>query len=307
MENERQPRIYAGISIFAIVILLLLYAAAPMQRAFGIYGLLLTELMILACALIPVFIFKYDIRKIIPIKLPKLRQVFGVLLLWVGTLLAGYLVSYITMYLFPDKMLELTNALGDYLTAAPILVSLFVSALMPAICEETLCRGFIQNSFSDIKNKWLIIALVGILFGIFHMSLLRFMPTMILGFALAYIMYETKNIILPMMFHFTNNAFSLILTYAAPAITTDVDLELMSSASSMYVGIILIFCTVVPWLLIAGSRLIKSKEENAQRQLNTKMFLIAGLISVFCFIAGIVITVLGTVVLANDMTILSMS
>lgn len=294
MDKDRQPRIDGGFIVFAIAILLLLYAAAPMQRALGLSGLLLTELMLFLCALIPIFILKYDIRKVFPIKLPKPRQVFGVLLLWVGTLLTGYLVSYITMYLFPEKMSELTQALGDYLTTAPILVSLFISALMPAICEETLCRGFIQYSFSSVKNKWLIIALVGILFGIFHMSLLRFMPTMILGFALAYIMYETKNIILPVIFHFTNNAFSLLLTYAAPSSTAVVDAELISSVSSMYIGIILVFCTAVPWLLIAGARLIKSKEENAQRQRKPKMYLIALLISALCFIAGIGITALST-------------
>lgn len=307
MEKERPPKFYAGFIVFAVVIVLLLFAAAPMQHALGIYGLFLTELMLLVCALISVLIFKYDIRKVLPMKLPRLRQVFGVLFLWAGALFLGYFCIFITMVLFPEAMTGLSKALGDYLTDAPILVSLVISALMPAICEEALCRGFIQYSFGGIKYKWLIIVLVGVLFGIFHMSLLRFMPTMILGFALAYIMYETRNILLPMLFHFTNNAVSVAMTYALPPAADSVDAGLISSAALLYIGVILLLGVAVPWLFIAGSRLLKSKEENAQKQLSRRTILAAGLISAFCFIAGIGTAVFGTGVIMKDMTILNMS
>ena len=141
MENVGKPKLYKGLIVFAAVILLLLFAAAPMQHALGITGLLLTELMLLICALAAVFIFRYDIRKVIPLRLPKLRQVLGVLLLWAGALLTGYLFIFITMVVFPKEMTDVSKAIGDYVTDAPILVSLVITALMPALAAFWTVSG----------------------------------------------------------------------------------------------------------------------------------------------------------------------
>jgi membrane protease YdiL (CAAX protease family) len=306
MITERQPRFYIGLIVFAAVMLLLILAAPPIQSSLGIYGLLLTELVIAACGVVPVFLLRYDIREVIPIRLPKLRQVFGVLLLWVGALFTVYLVTYLTLYLFPYQLYEVSKALGDYLTDAPFFVSLLISAVMPAVCEEILCRGFIQYTFSGLKNKWLIIGVIGVLFGIFHWSPFRFAPTMLLGLMLAYIMFETRNLALPVIFHFTNNAFTLAISYASPSGTAAIDPEMLSTNSVMYVGVILFFCTAVPWLLIAGSRLLKTMEENTPRRLKNKTLIAATIVSAFCFLTGIGITMLGTGTAMNGLKILDM-
>lgn len=306
MIQEKQPKFYIGLIVFAAAMLLLLFAAPPIQASLGIYGLLLTEMLILACGVTPVFTLGYDIRLVLPVSRPRLHQVFGVLLLWIGSLLSAYLAAYITMYLSPDKMFEVSKAIGDYLTGAPLLVSLFISAVMPAVCEETLCRGFIQYTFGGLKNKWLVIAVIGVLFGIFHWSPFRFAPTMILGFALAFIMYETRNIVLPMLFHFINNGATLLLSYAMPSGAGAADPALMSQASAMLIGVFLFFGAAVPWLLIAGARLLKPRDENIQKPLNNKTYIAATVISVFCFLTGIGITVLGSGAVINGMKILDM-
>ena len=38
---------------------------------------------------------------------------------------------------------------------------------------------------------------MGIIFGIFHLDFVRFIPTAVLGAALTYVMLETDNILLP--------------------------------------------------------------------------------------------------------------
>lgn len=304
--NERQPKLYAGLIVFAVTMLLLLLAAPPIQASLGIYGLLLTEIIIFACGVVPVFILGYDLRLVLPVSRPGLRQVAGVLLLWIGTLLTAYLAAYITMYLFTDKMYEVSKALGDYLTDAPLLVSLFISAVMPAVCEETLCRGFIQYTFGGLKNKWLVIAVIGVLFGIFHWSPFRFVPTMLLGFALAYIMHETRNIVLPALFHFTNNGVTLLMSYAMPSGAGAADPALLSQASAVLIGVILFFGTAIPWLLIAGARLLKPKDENKLNPLKNKTFIVATVISAFCFLTGIGTTVLGAGAMMSGMKILDM-
>lgn len=304
MIQEKRPRFYIGLIVFAMAMLLLLFAAPPLQASLGIYGLLLTEIMILACGVIPVLTLGYDIRLVLPVSRPKRRQVFGVLLLWIGTLLTAFLAAYIIMYFFPDKMFEVSKAIGDSLTDAPLPVSLFISAVMPAVCEETLFRGFIQYTFGGLKSKWPVIAVIGVLFGVFHWNPFRFAPTMLLGFALTFIMCETRNIVLPMLFHFINNGVTLSFQYAAPSGAGAVDPTLLSQASAVLVGVILIFGAAVPWLMIAGSRLLKPRDENIQNPLKNKTFIAATVISAFCFLTGTGITVLDTGSMMSGMKIM---
>jgi membrane protease YdiL (CAAX protease family) len=306
-EKKRAPKLYAGFIVFAAAVLLLIFAAAPVQNALGLTGLLLTELMILACAVAAVFVFRYDIRKALPIKRPKARQVFGVLLLWVGTLLAAYLFSMLSLLVAPQEMSRLSKALGTFMTNAPFLLSLLVSALAPAVCEEALCRGVILHSFSGLKRKWLTIALVGVLFGMLHLSLLRFLPTAALGLTLSYIMVETKNLVLPAILHFTNNAFALSLAYITAPNMASVDPELLSGASTVSAGMILVLCAAVPWLLIAGSRLLHTKEENAQRPLKNRVMALGAVVSAVCILAGFIALILGSVSVMGRMKVLDLS
>jgi membrane protease YdiL (CAAX protease family) len=194
MEIMKKPKIYAAFIVFAAAVLMLLFVAAPIQTALGTWGLVLTEIIIAVLAIISVYIFGYDLREALPVKVPKLRQVFGVLLLWAGALLVGLLASMFTMMLFPDDMYQLSKALGDFLTEGPLLLAFISASLFPAVCEEILCRGFMQYSLGGFRRQWLVIILVGVLFGMLHLSPYRIAPTMILGITLAYIMAVTKTL-----------------------------------------------------------------------------------------------------------------
>jgi hypothetical protein len=134
---------------------------------------------------------------------------------------------------------------------------------MPAICEEALCRGLIQYSFGGLRRKWLTVLIVGILFGIMHLDFYRFLPTMLLGLAMAYIMAETRNLLLPMLFHFINNAWSTVLSWATAPLTESLQTQSLSDSSGFLIGGSLLVCAVVPWLLIFGARPDKAERSAA--------------------------------------------
>ncbi len=91
-------------------------------------------------------------------------------------------------------------------------------ALVPAICEETLFRGFILSAFRDKKTfgqkneKHVMFAIVGsgILFGIMHLDFIRIIPTSILGMVMAYNVYKSKSIFTSVGIHFFNNLLSVL-------------------------------------------------------------------------------------------------
>lgn len=99
-------------------------------------------------------------------------------------------------------------------SATGLLVNLFMIAVLPAIGEELLFRGVVQQLFRRmIRNGHIAIILTAILFSAFHMQFFGFFPRFLLGLALGYAFYFSGNIWMPILMHFVNNAFSVVAAY----------------------------------------------------------------------------------------------
>lgn len=93
------------------------------------------------------------------------------------------------------------NGIGEYL------MSLFVIAVMPAISEELIFRGGLQNLLTRwLRSPWISIAITSILFSAIHFSWYGFLSRAVLGALLGIIFHGTGNILLNMLAHFLNNA-----------------------------------------------------------------------------------------------------
>lgn len=285
---------YQGIAVFILVILATLFIAAPIQRKWGMYGVALTEIIILLLAVVPAILLKADLKEIFPVKKPLLRQIFGVLIMWIGSYFVVILITLVTGYLFPEGLAKVSNTIQNTFTSIPMWAAFFIIAVMPAICEEALHRGFILSSLASIKNKWTIVLCMGVIFGIFHLDLYRFLPTAVLGMAMSYIMIETKNMLLPMLFHFINNALSTVASFTTKpqASSTGVNSQAMLYAIAAY----LIIGAIVPFLLLSGSRLIHRKEAadetediTMKRKRKNKAIIAAALCSALMILLGVVL------------------
>ena len=92
---------------------------------------------------------------------------------------------------------------GDYM------LGLVIMGLLPALCEETLFRGGLQNFLTRSTQKpWLAILIVSVLFSAVHFSFYGFLPRMLLGVALGLIYYYTGSLWLSILAHFFNNAIA---------------------------------------------------------------------------------------------------
>ncbi len=105
------------------------------------------------------------------------------------------------------KMLQM-DGIGD------LIVNLIIIALIPAIGEELLFRGVIQNELvKKIKNPHVAIFLASAIFSGFHMQIQGFLPKLIIGLVLGYAYYWTKSIWYPMVIHFVNNGLQTVLLF----------------------------------------------------------------------------------------------
>ena len=259
-----QPRWWMGVLWFAVVIAVEVFTFGPIQYALGMAGLVVTELILLAMAVIPAIVMKWNLKEVFSVRLPKIRQIIGAWVIWGGAFLLMLSVNMIIMYLFPEQMASTSSSLNSFITSVGPVVGFLIIAVSPAICEEALCRGLLQYTFRDVKSKVIVVAAMGVIFGVFHMDPVRILGTGILGAAIAYVMLETKNILLPMLMHFTNNALSAIATFSTSneAVSEELvaeSMEMMSS-STAFIGVYVMMAAAAPVLLLIGAALIHERK-----------------------------------------------
>ena len=97
--------------------------------------------------------------------------------------------------------------------ASPL--TLLLIAVTPAVCEEALFRGPILRGLRTRLSPLGAAVLTGLLFGLFHGDVWRFVPTALLGVGLSAIALASDSIVPAMVAHFVNNACLLVLARAA--------------------------------------------------------------------------------------------
>ncbi|MBR1865478.1 MAG: CPBP family intramembrane metalloprotease, partial [Lachnospiraceae bacterium] len=114
---------------------------------------------------------------------------------------------------FPENSSSVNEEFVTMLEGVPFVAALLLIALMPAVCEEMMFRGYLYAAFRQKMGMTRVILLVSLLFGFSHMSLIRFLPTMLLGIALAYARYRSDSLLVSALMHFLNNAYSVCILY----------------------------------------------------------------------------------------------
>ncbi len=98
--------------------------------------------------------------------------------------------------------------LGDYF------FTLLVIALAPAIVEEALFRGGLQQLLEKwFRNATVAIIVTSILFSAIHGSYYGFLSRFALGIMLGLLFYYSRNIWLNILMHFINNAIAVTQLY----------------------------------------------------------------------------------------------
>ncbi len=136
------------------------------------------------------------------------------------------------------------DSIGEYF------ISVIVIALLPAVFEETLFRGGIQNLLSRwFKLPVFSIVLTAIIFSAVHGSYLGFLSRFALGFVLGWFYYRTGNIWLNIIAHFFNNAMAVTSLYFSTRIGQKVDPSKMEEHFPLWIGLASIAAVVGLFIL----------------------------------------------------------
>jgi membrane protease YdiL (CAAX protease family) len=146
-----------------------------------------------------------------------------------------------------DLMAQMTDAVTSFNTIGELMIALLVMAVLAGIGEELVFRGMIQNElWRGSNNIHLAIWASAFIFSAIHVQFFGFVPRLLLGALFGYLYYWSGNLIVPMIAHFVNNAFGVVMRYLynIKAITTDVE-DVESAPWSLVV-----VCVVVAGLLL---------------------------------------------------------
>lgn len=174
-----------------------------------------------------------DVSDIISVKLPEYLELilFSIGIIILIPLLQSYLYiqNYFIEYIAAnsemvnsiknlfDSLNELVDKTYGNLLKADSVPEMFfviiVIAIVPAISEEVMFRGYIQRSFEfKMKPVWAVL-ITAFFFGVYHFNPYGLFPLIALGFYFGFAAYISKSLIVPMFLHFLNNFGAVILYF----------------------------------------------------------------------------------------------
>ncbi len=140
---------------------------------------------------------------------------------------------------------HLTSIVLDFNGGTNLLITIFVTAVVPGITEEVFFRGILQGQLQRAFTKpQHAILLSAVLFSFFHLQFYGFVPRLVLGILLGYLSFRSGNLWYPIIGHVTNNLFGLLTAFL-------IDPHILESASTSWLSwILLVPATAITFVLL---------------------------------------------------------
>lgn len=118
-----------------------------------------------------------------------------------------------------EAMLEAQEAQIERLMRALILHGelpflLLYMAVAPAVAEELFFRGALQTQLVRMMNPHLAVWLSAFIFSAIHLQVYGFLPRLLLGAVMGYLVLWTGRLAPAVWAHFLNNAYATLMAYA---------------------------------------------------------------------------------------------
>lgn len=99
-------------------------------------------------------------------------------------------------------------------TVIDLAVNLILIAIIPALAEELLFRGCVQQVMKEwFRNVHVAIWVTAFIFSFIHFEFYGFLPRLLLGAMLGYLFYWSGSLWVPIIAHTLNNGLQVLLSY----------------------------------------------------------------------------------------------
>jgi len=226
LRPREMPTAGLALALFLLLLMGLFYGATWLQQWRLLPGLLITEWGILLLGTVGfLWFFRINLRQTLSLRLPRPGGLLGSVLCAGGAMLLLIQVQswhQRVLPMPPEFAEELERLFSGNESTGGLLWLLFVIALSPAICEEVVFRGALLSGLRQRLSGPAVIVVVGLLFGVFHLSVFKLLPTALLGALLTYLVYRGGSIVYSMVAHSINNGIAVLLATGRLPISEEV-------------------------------------------------------------------------------------
>jgi hypothetical protein len=146
-------------------------------------------------------------------------------------------------------------------TGHDLAVNIMMIAILPALGEEFLFRGVLQQLFIEwTKSKHIGVILGAFLFSFIHFQFYGFMPRFLLGLYFGYLMLWSSSIWIPVAGHFVNNGMAVLYYHFAAKPMGETTMDKIgaepSSNYALYISVLLVF--VILFLIYQNEKMRKT-------------------------------------------------
>ena len=259
LSTQAKWKPWKGVLLFVIAFAWLIIGSIASVFT-GTFSTLVIQIGFLVIAVAACLINKTPLKEVFPVGKITARDFFGTVLMWMGALPLGLLSAVAVGKIMPQSFENVTSGLTE-ITTASVVIGFISAVLCPPICEEAIMRGAVLSNFRGVKKDWIIVVVIGIMFGILHTDPVRFLNTSLMGGCLAYLMVKRNNFILPAIFHFINNmvtiGLSMLSTMSALQEGVTITASESTAAAIDALPSLMLFACLSPMLLVLGVHLIK--------------------------------------------------
>lgn len=305
--NKKKLKPYHGILAVVLTALFLFLINPLLFGGMGLAGTLLGELTFLVLAVVITAAARADFKEVFPVRRPHGFTLLGMLFMWGAVYVSVLAVTMALSYFFPQEVYEASAGLSQEIMNSSLLAGIVIVSIAPAVCEEAVFRGVFLNSLSGMKRKWLVIVIVGCIFGAFHGSVWKFIPTAALGMLMTYLVLETHNLFYSGLLHLVNNLVPVLLLFSLQfflqsaggysAAVSEVSQMQIPLAS---VAIYLLMAASAPFVFYIGRYFVRRGERGYEGEIfrrdNRKSLMILIVLTVVIVIAGILLFLLSFIV-----------
>ncbi|RMD84419.1 MAG: CPBP family intramembrane metalloprotease [Lentisphaerae bacterium] len=265
--QKKVPEPSLGLLFAAFVWVVYLYLGSILQSADLFWGLTFSQIAFLLLPVIATIYFaRFSWRATLSLNRPPLRGVGAAILCGTTTWLTIVpLVMAIQNMFLPEPPAireAMERLISGQLHGIPFAARLFLFALLPAVCEELFFRGFVLGALRHRLKPFHAIVITGLIFGFYHISIYRMLPTAIIGILAGWFLLRSNSIFCTILFHFLHNATSLcVVTWLHQH--PDMREEQLIRVTTVVPAMLLFLCGI--WLL----KQKKSPQKNDDYDLQT--------------------------------------
>jgi sodium transport system permease protein len=241
-DSSAQTTAGHAIALFAVAFVLWFFVFTWLQRWQLIAGLLLSQWVGFGGL---VFVYARTIgrpvRAVLFFRRPRLSALGGATLIGLS--------AWVVLGVLADRVMPPPRELVEQMRklirpddgSRSLIVSLLALAATPALCEEALFRGPILRGFRQRFSAPAACVLTGVLFGVLHGDVWRFIPTALLGTLLSWVALRSGSIVPSMLVHLLNNGALIVLGYygldqVAESLPPRVEIALFAGAVILFVA-----------------------------------------------------------------------